>query len=406
MKDKKYPPNLYRVNGSWMIDFVYKGQRYRENIGPVSRTLAKEKTSNRKTRAAEGKLAVSGQVWKDGRWIAEEKPGTAEDPLFEDALSEFLRTRKEAVKLSSYQRLLTSSVALKPFFDGKRLSAISAFDIEKSKLDRRTPCTCGFEKRQHKATGGRCPECGCFYRVRSGSTVNRELTLLKAMLRKAVAWKWLEENPMADVNFYDEPSGRTRYLEPAEAQRLLSACAADFRNVVLAALHTGLRASELRTLQWSSVDMASRSITVLSCYAKNGETRTVPVTPDVFAALDEMRRERDRTPEDLVFVRRYGQPWKSWEAAWRNARDRAGLKDFRFHDLRHCYGSWLAMGNVADKGRMELMGHKTPSMSARYAHLSMDYKRDAVAKLPTLTETESPQISPSEELQKVVGFNK
>ena len=66
------------------------------------------------------------------------------------------------------------------------------------------------------------------------------------------------------------------------------------------------------------------------------------------------------------------------------------------------------MGNVADKGRMELMGHKTPSMSARYAHLSMDYKRDAVAKLPTLgiLGSESPQISPSEEIAKVVGFAK
>ena len=64
------------------------------------------------------------------------------------------------------------------------------------------------------------------------------------------------------------------------------------------------------------------------------------------------------------------------------------------------------MGDVADKGRMELMGHKTPSMSARYAHLSMDYKRDAVAKLPALTEAESPQNPPSEGLAKVVGFAK
>ena len=66
------------------------------------------------------------------------------------------------------------------------------------------------------------------------------------------------------------------------------------------------------------------------------------------------------------------------------------------------------MGKVADKGRMELMGHKTPSMSARYAHLSMDYKRDAVTKLPTLgiLGSESPEIPPSEEMEKAVGFAK
>ena len=71
----------------------------------------------------------------------------------------------------------------------------------------------------------------------------------------------------------------------------------------------------------------------------------------------------------MVFVRRYEQPWKSLETAWRNAVKRAGITDFRFHDNRHCFGSWLAQNDVAEKGRMDLMGHKTASMSARYAHL-------------------------------------
>ena len=106
------------------------------------------------------------------------------------------------------------------------------------------------------------------------------------------------------------------------------------------------------------------------------------MTDDLRKAFERLKTERDHGPEDLVFVNRYGKPWKSWRTAFDNAVERAGLKDFRFHDLRHCYGSWLAMAGVIDKGRMELMGHKAPAMSMRYAHLSMDYKRQAVAKLP------------------------
>ena len=100
-----------------------------------------------------------------------------------------------------------------------------------------------------------------------------------------------------------------------------------------------------------------------------------------------------------------------WRAtAWRSAVKRAGIKDFRFHDSRHCFGSWLAMNDVAEKDRMELMGHKTAGMSARYAHLSQDYKRQAVAKLLALGTSESeakpPSNPPSEEMAKVVYFGK
>jgi integrase len=105
------------------------------------------------------------------------------------------------------------------------------------------------------------------------------------------------------------------------------------------------------------------------------------MTDEVFAMLNRRRADRDKTPDDLVFVSRYNKAWKSWSTAWQNAYERAGLEDFRFHDLRHCFGSWLAMNRTAPKAMMELMGHKT-AMTMRYAYLSVEYKL-AVAKLPT-----------------------
>jgi integrase len=166
---------------------------------------------------------------------------------------------------------------------------------------------------------------------------------------------------------------------------------------VHAALHTGLRKSELSSLTWGCVDMRNRLITVESAYAKNHETRSVPLTNDLHSALQNLQSERSPQPSDRVFINRYGKPWRSWRTAFSNATEKAELTDFRFHDLRHTYGSWLAMESVIAESRMALMGHRAPAMTLRYTHLDMNYKREAVARLPALSETESPQISRSRE---------
>jgi integrase len=250
--------------------------------------------------------------------------------------------------------------------------------------------------------------------------VNHELTFLRHFFNKCIDFKLAASNPfrivtktasgdyrVEKVRLFRE-HGRTRYLSEEEAVRLLAACNSDVRVVVLAAMHTGFRSRELKSLTWSNIDLVNGSATVESCYAKKRETRTVPLTDDLAAALQKIKGERKPNADDPVFTHD-GKPWSCWKEAF-GAVDRAGIKNFHFHDLRHCYGSWLAMNNVPDKGRMELMGHKDPKMTMRYTHLSMDYKRAAVNKLPRFkveeTETESQQISQQQETSKVVSFSK
>jgi integrase len=196
----------------------------------------------------------------------------------------------------------------------------------------------------------------------------------------AVEWRLLRESPMKRVKFLPEGKGRTRFLSPDEAKKLLTACNEDFRDVALMALHSGCRKSEINTLTWSNVDLVQRRFTAVSAYAKNHETKTLPMTDEVFSMLKRRRADRDSKPDNLVFVSRYNKAWRSWSTAWQNACERAGLEDFRFHDLRHSFGSWLAMNGTAPKAMMELMGHKTASMTMRYSHLSVEYKQQAVAK--------------------------
>lgn len=382
MKNKeRNPPNLYRRGDSWIYDFYCKGVRFTKNLGRVSRTVAKEEVAKAITKAAEGRL---------------ERGPVIEDLVFETAMEKYLEWYKANRGEYTYLKYaLSSSRALVRFFKGKRLSHISPFLIEAFKLDRKRG-----SDREHPDHA----------KAVADATVNRELTLLKHLFNLAVKWRFAKVNPMINnVELFKEDNGRTRYLDHDEAERLLLACNQDLRLVVLAAMKTGFRSSELKSLEWSSVDLTNGSVTVQSCYSKNDETRTVPLTDDLAKALRKIKEKRKPDANDHVFLLD-GKPWKDWREAFNGALRRAGISNFRFHDLRHCYGSWLAMINVSDKGRMELMGHKDPKMTMRYTHLSMDYKSQAVQKLPKfgkdIMEAESQQISQQAPKKKVVKFRK
>ena len=134
------------------------------------------------------------------------------------------------------------------------------------------------------------------------------------------------------------------------------------------------------------------------------------MTPEVFECVQELRKQRDRPHDDLAFVSRYNRPWKDWRTAFQNAREKAGLSDVHFHDLRHTFASLLAMNNVNSKALSELLGHRDLTMTARYSHLSDGYNREAVSLLPRLrteaADGESLQNPLREVKAKVVSLRK
>ena len=391
-----------------MINYIFKGERYRENIGPKSKTRARELVEKRKTEIRDGLRSVDGKRWIDREWIVDEEKPRLKDILFDDALEKYLGFYKADHRPKSYERHQTSSIQLKKFFGGKKLSQISVLDVQKYKTDRKTSCSCTSGPTKQEGSD-RCTVCGNLIFGKADATINRELILLKHLFSMAISWKFAKTNPVKEVKFFRENNGRTRYLSQGEAKTLLAACNADFRIVVLAAMHSGCRSSELKTLRWRCVDFDNNCLTVESCYSKNHETRTVPLSADLAAALSEIHDKREPAADDLVFTHN-GRPWRSWRTGSRRRLERAGLNDFHFHDLRHCFGSWLAMSGTALEARMQLMGHKTPSMTARYSHLSPSYKAMAIQKLPTfgaeVLKTDQPQIPLTEEPARVVAFGK
>src|SRR5882672_2824081 len=160
----KNPPHVYERDGGWTLDFFFRGERYTERLGPISRSVARERAGNRRTAVAEGKLLVNGKRWTGTEWIAETEAARIKDLPFPEALEQYLHWYKANRAPSSYRKYaLQSSKALKKAFSGKRLSQISAFNIEAYKLDRlRAP---------DEENPDRKPVCGV--------TINRELTVLK-----------------------------------------------------------------------------------------------------------------------------------------------------------------------------------------------------------------------------------
>jgi integrase len=206
------------------------------------------------------------------------------------------------------------------------------------------------------------------------AAVNREVAVLKHALRLAVEWDYLETSPAAGVTKFKEPPGRVRYLVREEAAALVEACYPTVRPVVLTALHTGMRLGEILALDWAHVDLKRRQLRVVD--SKNNETRVVPINEILYNALASLNPKNGR-----VFKSRRGDPYRSIRTSFQAAIKQAGIEDFTFHDLRHTFASWLAMKGVPMSTIGKLLGHKTPQMTMRYAHLAPEYLADVVEVL-------------------------
>lgn len=210
------------------------------------------------------------------------------------------------------------------------------------------------------------------------ASINRELSLLKNMLKMAVQWEYLDKSPARDVKAIREPPGRVKWLSEAERERLLDACKrsanAMLYEIVLVALLTGMRKGEMQRLTWDDVDFEKRLITVR--HSKNNETRYIPINKILLPVLVELNKKNIHA--HYVFSKPDGTAYGNWRGAFESACKLAGFKDFRFHDLRHCFGSSLGMAQYNLYTIKALMGHKTLSMSDRYTHISEDVLRAAV----------------------------
>jgi len=210
------------------------------------------------------------------------------------------------------------------------------------------------------------------------ATVYQELSLMRRMFNVARReWKWTRENPIADLSFaVGNKNARERWLTQEDEQRLLD-CATNpvwLRPLLIFALHTGMRKGEILNLLWKDINFIRKIVTVLK--SKNGEKRSIPMSMTLCKTLQDIK-VRD------ISGRVFPISDRSLREAFKTALDKAGIEDFRIHDLRHTFATRLVQNGVDLYKVKELLGHKTIAMTMRYAHHYPESLRASVEVLDT-----------------------
>jgi len=219
---------------------------------------------------------------------------------------------------------------------------------------------------------------------RTPATVVRYMAALSHAFTIAVKeWGWLDDSPTRKVKKPTEARGRVRFLDENERSRLLEACKESqnplLHTCVILALSTGMRQGELMGLKWADVDLKKGFIILHQ--TKNGERRRVPLSGLALSLLQEHSKVR-RIDTPLLFPS-HTKPQQPIDLrkAFSNALEFAQITDFKWHDLRHCTASYLAMNGASLAEIAEILGHKTLAMVKRYAHLSDGHVSNVVASM-------------------------
>jgi integrase len=218
----------------------------------------------------------------------------------------------------------------------------------------------------------------------SNATVNRQLELVRAVLRKCVnEWEWLDRAP--SVRMLREPTRRIRFLSRDEAQRLLVALPEHLADMAWFSLATGLRASNVTCLQWSQVDLARRLAWIHPDQAKARRAIPVPLNADAVALVSKQVGKH----QTHVFSFRGKPIIQVSTKAWYAALERAGITDFRWHDLRHTWASWHVQSGTPLFALQEMGGWSSAEMVRRYAHLAAEHLAPFAERLCALRAVES-----------------
>jgi len=217
------------------------------------------------------------------------------------------------------------------------------------------------------------------------ATILKELGLLRRMFNIArKQWKWKILNPVSDIDLPKVKNERVRYLSPDEDTRLFDEMdKTEFtwlKPLVLVALDTGLRLTNLCELMRTDISFSDRMIILQAEKMKNDDYIGIPLSDRALGVLKDLMKVPCLSGH--VFhdngQRLYD---RKVQRAFRSVLEKAKIENFHFHDLRHTFASYLRQRGVDLHTIAVLMGHRDLRMTKRYAHLNVDNMRDAIAKL-------------------------
>ncbi len=226
---------------------------------------------------------------------------------------------------------------------------------------------------------------------RSPGTTNRYLAAFSKAISFAVnELGWLQDNPMRRISKPKESQGRDRFLSQEEIDRLLTTCRAssnkNLYSIIRIALLTAMRYGEIVNLKWRDINFENHFLTLHE--TKNGSKRVIPLTDKLIEILKSCL-SFGLEPEECIFtsgIHSVSKRTMSIRKSFATALKRAGIENFRFHDLRHTAASHIAMRGATQGELMAILGHRSPAMTRRYAHYSQYHIANILEKASSIID--------------------
>lgn len=210
----------------------------------------------------------------------------------------------------------------------------------------------------------------------ANSTVNRTMEIVRAVLRKAAFdWEWLDRVPR--VRMLPEPKRRIRWITRDESERLIKVLPDHLAAMVRFSLETGLRRANVTGLQWSQIDLIRRTAWIHPDQAKARKAIAVPLSVNAVNVI----REQIGKHSTHVFSYHGNSIIQVNTKTWRAALVKVGIKEFRWHDLRHTWASWHVQAGTPLHVLQELGGWECVEMVRKYAHFSSEHLTEYVDRL-------------------------
>ncbi len=332
------PKNLYKRNGIWWAEKVYKGRRFRFSLETSSQ------------REGQKRLAAKIEELTATHWG--DKPRRS----FAETAERFAEEHLPSLKPRSQQRYLTSLVKLSETFGDKKLDEISSGTL--------------YEFEQMRYRGGAAKP-----------TIRRDLACLSSLISFANTLEWIDINPVPaymkarSKKGLKESAPKTRNLDHDEEGVLISRSDENLGEAIACAIDTGLRKEEQFSLMKHHIDLKRREIIVDATIAKNSKERRVPMLPRTFEII---RRRMMNMRSPYIFPATNGERYSERSnyilKRLKAAAKRAGIKPLIWHDLRRTCGCRLLQdhGMSMDKVR-DWLGHSSVTVTEKsYAFLRID----------------------------------
>lgn len=226
-------------------------------------------------------------------------------------------------------------------------------------------------------------------KIRSPQTVKHEINCLSHAFTVAMKeWDWISHNPCLKVQKPQVNNEILRWLSSEEEDKLINAAKGYLNNqlteIITVALGTGMRQGEILSLKWKDIDMFRKTITIMQ--HKTKEPKAIPMTDAVFNLLKN--KSKTISMSGFVFTTTKGTRIlnTNLQREFYKAVDKAGITNFRFHDLRHTFATRLVQSCVDLYTVSKLLGHKDIKTTQRYAHHNIESVRLAVQKLNNFSD--------------------